>query len=196
MFSFRPPVITALLALGFLVVIYGVLKTITILLTPSSIHTINNDADANTIWRADIPINIKEAETHKKCPIPLPREATQIQFVDFYQYGGFMRCVRFEAQPSVCKAHAAHLIQEFNERKKEANNSKAEPLPVQPGPLDKDVAASMGHYVREQMEEQARAAWFVPESVVEGELWGRSGSHTPIIVIDTIKGVFYYLHTD
>jgi hypothetical protein len=196
MFSFRPPVITALLALSLLVVIYGVLKTITKSLERPVIHTINNEADANTIWRADIPLDFKEAEIQNKCPIPLPREATHIQYVNFYEYGGFMHCVRFEAQPSVCKAHAAHLIQRFNEQKKVADSSKAEPLPVQPGPVDKGIATSMAHYVREDVEEQARAAWFVPESVAEGELWGRSGSHTPVIIIDTVNGVFYYLRTD
>ncbi len=196
MFSFRPPVITALLALGLLVVIYGVLMMITSSPEPPVIRTINNAADPNTIWRADIPLGLEEAETHQKCPIPLPREATQIQYVDFYDYGGFIHCVRFEAPPSVCRAHAAHLIREFNEQRREAYNSREESLPVLPGPLDKAVAASIGHFVREQIEEQSRAAWFAPDSVVEGELWGRFGSHTPIMIVDTVEGVFYYLQTD
>lgn len=188
--------ITALIALGMLLVAYGLMSTITTSLERPAAHTINDITDANTIWRADIPLGFEEAVARKKCPVPLPQGARHIQYVDFYEYGGFVHCMRFEAPLSVCREHAAQLIQAFNARNNETQKSNQAPLPVRPIPLDQSVSTAIGHYVRDQVEEAARASWFEPDKVTSGEMWGRSGSRTPMIIIDSDKGVFYYLRTD
>lgn len=58
-----------------LVAVYGAMKALfKTSFEGSEQHTINNNSDANTIWRADTPLSLAEAEAIKKCPIPLPRK--------------------------------------------------------------------------------------------------------------------------
>ena len=157
------------------------------------VHTINDPTDANTVWRADTPLSHAEAVANGKCPIPLPSEASRIQYVDFYEYG-FMRYVRFEASVEVCRSHAAELMKAFNRQMQASHNELR--VHVQSQPFDRASAKSAARIVREEIAEVARAAWFDPDTIVHGEAWGRRESHTPWVVIDTDRGVFYYLQTD
>ena len=47
-------------------------------------YTVNDPKDANTTWRTDKPLSYQEAKANGHCPISLPPEAKNIQFVDFY----------------------------------------------------------------------------------------------------------------
>ena len=157
------------------------------------VHTINGPTDANTVWRADTPLSQAEAVANGKCPIPLPSDASHIQYVDFYDYG-FMRCVRFEASIEVCRLHAAKVMEAFNRQMQASHNDLR--VAVQSRPLDRAATASMAHFVRGEVAEAARAAWFDPDKIAHGEMWGRQDSHTPLVFIDLGRGVFYCLQTD
>ncbi len=84
MFSPRPPLIAAFIALALIGCGFFVMRACTKLMEKPVVHTINEPSDANTIWRADKPLSHAEALAQDKCPIPPPPEATNIQYVDFY----------------------------------------------------------------------------------------------------------------
>jgi len=193
MFSPRPPLITAFIALALIVCGFFVMRACSKSMERPFVHTINEPSDANTIWRADKPQSHAETLAQGKCPIPHPPEATHIQYVDFYNYG-FMHCVRFEAPVSACQAHAAAVMKSFNQRM-EASHNKTR-VAVHAQPLNRASAVSAARFAREQVDDKARADWFAPDTIVHGEMWGRHDSHTPLVFIDTGKGVFYYLRTD
>ena len=193
MFSPRPPLVTALLALTLMGGAFLGLRVCTRQMEKPVVPTINDPNDANTVWRADTPLSHAEALAKGKCPIALPSEASHVQYVDFYDYG-FMHCVCFEAPVAACRTHAATVMEAFNRQMQASHNDLR--VDVQARPLDRDSAASAARLVREDVAEAARAAWFTPDTIVHGEVWGRRESHTPWVVIDTDKGVFYYLKTD
>jgi hypothetical protein len=193
MFSPRPPLIAAFIALALIGCGFFVMRACTKLMEKPVVHTINEPSDANTIWRADKPLSHAEALAQDKCPIPPPPEATNIQYVDFYNYG-FMHCVRFEAPVSVCQAYAATVMKSFNQQMEASQNNTRVADHAQP--LNRASAASAARFAQEQVEDTARADWFAPDTIVHGEMWGRHDSHTPLVLIDTDKGVFYYLRTD
>jgi hypothetical protein len=185
--------VAALIALALMGIAFLGLRACTRQMEKPVVHTINDPTDANTVWRADTPLSHAEAIAKGKCPIPLPSEASHIQYVDFYDYG-FMRCVRFEACIEVCRSHAAELMRTFNQRMQATHYDLR--VPVQSRPLDRAATASMAHFVREEVAEAARAAWFDPDKIAHGEMWGRQDSHTPLVFIDLGRGVFYCLQTD
>lgn len=193
MFLPRPPLIAALIALSMVCGVFLVVRSCARQMERPVVHTINAPTDANTVWRADAPLSYDEAVANGKVPMPLPKEATHIQYVDFYEYG-FMHCVRFEAPVKICQAHAAEVMKAFNQRMQTSHNELR--VAVQAQSLNRAELTESARLVREEIAEAARASWFDPDKIVHGEMWGRRGSHTPVVMIDTEKGVFYYLQTD
>ncbi|MGV3660088.1 MAG: hypothetical protein ACO1TE_07880 [Prosthecobacter sp.] len=196
MFPWRPPVVAAAILLALLAGGYIAIDIfVTWQLEKPVIHTVNDPRDPITIWRSMKPLSHAEAVETGKCPIPLPREAARIQYVDFtVGYGGFSRCVRFEAPVDICREHAAAVLKAYNQRMETAHNDSH--LAVHASPLNKGTAESVATLMRDQGEEVARASWFDTDAIVHGEMWGKHGGHTPLVLIDTDKQVFYYVIFD
>ena len=155
-------------------------------------YTVNDPKDANTTWRTDKPLSFQEAKANGHCPISLPPEAKNIQFVDFYAgYGGFSRYIRFEGPASVCREHARLLLNEHNSK------ITMESLRVRlvSEPLSEPRAQIFARSAK-QGEEVSQAAWFDTDAIRTGEVWGDLVSHTPAILIDLERGVFYYRCAD
>lgn len=195
MFSWRPPVVAAAMILGLLACGYLAISTfVKWQLEKPVIHTVNDPTDANTTWRSVQPLSHAEAVKAGRCPIPLPQDAAEIQYVDFCGYGGFSRCVRFEAPVETCRAHAATVLTAFNQHLK-AEHIDAGAV-VSPIPFNKSTAESVAGFIREQEHKAARVDWFDADSILHGEMWGDHDSHMPLILIDTDRGVFYYFISD
>jgi hypothetical protein len=155
-------------------------------------YTVNDPKDANTTWRTDKPLSYQEAKANGHCPISLPPEAKNIQFVDFYAgYGGFARYVRFEAPAEVCSEHARLILNEHNSKV----TMDSLRVRVVSEPLSEERARAFAESAK-QGEEVSRAAWFDSDAIRKGEAWGDFGSHMPAILIDLERGVFYYRCTD
>jgi hypothetical protein len=155
-------------------------------------YTVNDPKDANTCWRTEKPLNYEEAVANGHCPIPLPKEARNIQFVDFYAgWGGFSQHVRFEAPMEVCREQARAILNDFNSRQ----TQDSQRVEVTAKPLDWDHASSVARDAN-SWEVVSRAPWFDSDSIQKGEMWGAGRSHQPEVFIDLERGVFYYRRSD
>lgn len=155
-------------------------------------YTVNDPKDANTTWRTDKPLSYQEAKANGHCPISLPPEAKNIQFVDFYAgYGGFARYVRFEAPATVCREHARLLLNEHNSKV----TMESLRVRVVSEPMSEERAQAFAQ-IAKHGEEVSQAAWFDSDAIRKGEAWGDLGSHMPAILIDLERGVFYYRCAD
>lgn len=149
--------------------------------------TVNDPTDANTTWRTGKPLSYQEAIQNGHCPIPLPKEAKHIEFVDFYAgFGGFSQYVRFEAPIRICKEHA----QQNSKLNAESPLVQVTSLRLDPGRAQSVAqTAKTGEIV-------SQAPWFDSDAIQNGEAWGRGDSHTPEIFIDLDRGVFYHHCSD
>ena len=155
-------------------------------------YTVNDPKDANTTWRADKPLSYQEAKANGHCPISLPLEARNIQFVDFYAgYGGFAQYVRFEAPAAVCREHARLVLNEHNSKV----TMKSLRVREVSEPMSEERAQAFAQLAKHG-EEASRADWFNSDAIQKGEAWGDLGSSKPAILIDLERGVFYYICTD
>lgn len=160
---------------------------------PKIAYTVNDPKDPNTTWRTERPLTYAEAISAGKCPISLPEKASNIQYVDFYAgYTGFAQIVRFEAPVSVCREHARKVLETFNAYVKQESMK----VSVHALAFDRSMAKSLSDEARWGMEDVARAPWFDTDAIRSGEIWGQNESHKPIILIDTDRGVFYFLLSD
>lgn len=196
MFSWRPPVVAAAIVLGLLACGYAGLVALTKSKVERPIkHTVNDPSDANTTWRSVKPLSHAEAVKAGRCPIPLPPEATNIQYVDFYPgYHGSTQYVRFEAPVETCRGHAAGLLKSYNQRMEAMHNDFR--VEVHAKPFGRSTAEAVARLIREEEEETARVDWFDADAIVRGEMWGDHRSHAPLVLIDTDRGVFYYCISD
>ncbi len=155
-------------------------------------YTVNDPKDPNTTWRVDQPLDYQAAMRNGHCPISLPPEARNIQFVDFYAgWGGFSKCVRFEAPVEVCRERARAVIADHNSK----HAREADKLPTTPSPL----AGTLGESLRRNAslgEPVSQAPWFDSNAIQRGEVWGEDRSRAPIMLIDLDRGVFYYQIAD
>ena len=155
-------------------------------------YTVNDPKDANTTWRTDKPLSYQEAKANGHCPISLPPEAKNIQFVDFYVgYGGFIQYVRFDAPVSVCREHARLLLNEHNSKV----TMESLRVGVVSEPLSEERAQAFAQ-IAKQGEKESQSDWFDSDAIRKGERWGDLGSHKPAVLIDLERGVFYYRCTD
>lgn len=156
------------------------------------IYTVNDPSDANTTWRSTKPLTFEEEKAIGKCPIPLPPEAIDIQYVDFYAgYGGFSRYVRFVAPLAVCQEHANRLISKHNTEQTQASLR----VELNPKPLERDYGELLAASARSG-ETVAQAQWFDTDKIQNGIVWGNNQGHMPVVVIDRDRQVFYYLISD
>ena len=155
-------------------------------------YTVNDPSDANTTWRSVKPLNFEEEDAIGKCPIPLPPEATDIQYVDFYAgFGGFRRYVRFVAPLAVCQEHTAKLIAKHNTEQTQASQR----VEGDPKLLERLYGESLAASAR-RVESVAQAQWFDTDKIQNGIVWGDNRSHTPVVVIDRDRNVLYYQISD
>jgi len=177
-----------------IIIFAGILIILACCFEPSKFeYTINDPKDPNTTWRTEKPLTYAEAISFGHCPIALPKNATNIQYVDFYAgYGGFRTLVRFEAPVSTCREHAKKVLMTRNSIVTATN------MKVRIGALalDKSIADSVASSARDGGEKVSRAPWFDADAIKNGEIWGEWGSHMPLILIDTNRGVFYYRLSD
>jgi hypothetical protein len=153
-------------------------------------YTINDPSDPNTAWRTMTPLSYAQAMANGHCPISLPKEARNIQFVDFYAgYGGLREFVRFEAPVQVCTAHAVTVINQFN------SWSASLRVNTTAYPIDLLEAKEQTREARE-FEPTSRAHWFDSDTIKNGRRWGSNSSHLPLIYVDLDRGIFYYTCTD
>lgn len=154
--------------------------------------SINNPQDANTTWRTVAPLDYQQAIAFGHCPISLPPEAKQVQFVDYYAgYGHFIQYVRFEAPLDVCRSHAKRIIKEHNA------NIRPASLQVLTDSQSFDLERARTFSSQAVSGEPAsQAPWFDTGSILNGEAWGERGSHKPYMLIDVDRGFFYYLCSD
>ena len=158
----------------------------------SQTNTVNDPSDANTSWRSSKPLTFEEAKAIGKCPIPLPAGATNIQYADFYAgAGGFSRYVRFEAPLAVCQEHAIKLLAEHNARQTQATQK----VSLDPKAFDRLYGESLAASARSG-EFASQAPWFDCDRIQDGAIWGDNRSHTPLVIIDKERSVFYYRISD
>ncbi len=179
--------LTMVIIAGFLLALAGCSK-------PSKIkYTVNDPKDPNTTWKTERPLTYAEAISFGHCPIALPGAATNIQYIDFYAgYGGFSQFVRFEAPVGICGEHAKKVLEACNRSQAGTNLL----VLVSASAFDKSTAKSLARWARERVEPEARAPWFDADEINHGEIFGENGSHKPIILVDTDRGVFYYSLSD
>lgn len=155
-------------------------------------YTVNDPKDANTTWRTSSALSYQEAIANGRCPISLPKDAKNIQFVDFYAgFGGFARYVRFEAPAEVCREHARVVLNEHNS--KVTTESLRVRVVSEPLSLDRAQATARSAKSGEVV---SQASWFDSDAIQKGEACGDGHSHTPEIFVDLERGVFYYRCTD
>jgi len=155
-------------------------------------YTVNDPTNANSTWRSERPLAYDEVIQIGKCPIPLPKEAINIQYVDFYAgFGGFQKYVRFEAPVEICRSQAKIILSKYNSRK-HREKIKVELVPKKTTPQDCERIA----YYATRGEPFSQAHWFDTDKIINGEIWGLNTSHIPSVVIDIDRGVFYYQYSD
>lgn len=155
-------------------------------------QTLNDPKDSNTAWRTGTPLSYQDAIKNGHCPIALPSEARNIQFVDFYAgFGGFSQHVRFEAPVETCREHAKRVLNAYNS-KVTANFQRVR---TSPAPLIPEHVQSVARSARSG-QVVSRAAWFDIDEIQTGEAWGDDSGRGPVVFVDTERGIFYFRCTD
>ena len=136
------------------------------------------------------------AETQHDVPFALPDSARNVQY--WIWNGGWMAFddrVRFEAPVDDCVATAKRIVDKYNAAQIDHPDWKVPGIrEMDPKSLD-DLIARAGASL--DLDPPANPTpWFCLESIKTGLVAGDIGSHTPLILIDTEHGVFYYRMTD
>jgi len=124
---------------------------------------------------------ITVAQANAQFPPGVPNSAKNIRYAAYNEWMAVLEVVRFEAPADDCIAHAERIIADFNAQNPDRTIPGLRPMNAVPE-VDRSTPLSLD--------------WFSPESIKHGLVGGESNSHTPVIWIDTDKGVFYYQYSD
>lgn len=140
-------------------------------------HNIASKASVSVLTE---PISLEEAR--KKLDIPLPDRASNILYAGYAEWVAYDFILKFEAPVDICKSHALLLLEEHNKQ------TSQEKLPLEFRTITETPTIS-GKLPFD-------IDWFDIHNIKNGLLAGDSGSHQPMIWIDTDRNIFYYRYTD
>jgi hypothetical protein len=126
-----------------------------------------------------IPLSVAEARHH--FTFPFPDSAINVHFASYREWIAAKDFIRFEAPAADCIAAAEQLIKDHNAKHPDRTIPALSALEV------------VKHVVEP---EPLSVPWFTPQTIRKGLVGGQSGSHQPLIWVDTERGVFYYQYRD
>lgn len=114
-------------------------------------------------------------------PVPIPPEASDIQFAEYREWQAYEMYVRFRAPTDVCGAYAKALIDNQNAKPQTKRISEFRTMTTAPAKVSST---------------ELSIDWFTPDTIKTGSEAGDDGSWNPRIWIDSERGIFYYRLTD
>lgn len=145
-------------------------------------NTAWGQASKPTIEQTTKPLGLEEAG--RKCPIPLPKEAKNIQYARYSDWAVHQSFVRFEVPHEIGVAHVEKVFREHARRMKWRFRSPTERAITKPPRLSLTPASDL------------RIGWFAIGSIRHGKTYGELNSWQPQVWIDTNRNLFFFCLTD
>jgi hypothetical protein len=135
------------------------------------------------------PESVEQARQNISASIMrLPDSAKNVQYAFYAEWIAVLQLVRFEAPVQDCRAVAEEIVAK--------HNAEHADRPI-PGLRRIDPTGRDSHLPTFPIStEPLSAPWFNPETIQSGLVAGQFGSHTPLVWIDTKRGVLYYYYSD
>ncbi len=127
------------------------------------------------------PVSVERAR--RRCPIPLPASARNVQYKTFRFWVAYEEYVRFEAPVEDCVAHVPVVIRQWNaDSPSDLRQTSETPQPLEQAPRHPGMLLDV--------------PWFDVENIKKGLSAGAGGPLVPTVWVDSQRGVFYYMVTD
>lgn len=138
-------------------------------------------ADKPEVIVTTTPLTLEEART--KLTVALPDNSSNIMFAGYSEFMAYEFYLKFEAPVEVCKKHSQEMIDNYYDRnpggRRKISLGKLKNIPrINPDPVFGNLA------------------WFDVNKTKKGYQAGTTGHDEPLIIIDSNRGVFYYMLMD
>ncbi len=118
----------------------------------------------------------------------LPESANNVQYAFYHEWIAALELVRFDASVQDCRAVAEEIVAKHNAENPDRRIPGLRPIdPTGHDPQQPTFPIGT---------EPLSAPWFNPEMIRTGLVAGEIGSHTPVVWIDTERGVLFYYYSD
>jgi len=140
-------------------------------------------AAENFVTKVDSPLTLENAR--KDLKFLLPDEASDIYYAHYAQWIAYDFKVKFKAPLEVCKSHALHVIQRYNENEGNPDRKIVLEFTVISEPPRPEGSGP-----------PINIMWFDVHNIKNGFKIGIKGAQQPMIWIDADRNLFYYRLTD
>lgn len=122
------------------------------------------------------PVSLGTAQS--RCPFAFPNSARNVYIATHRHWLQFVVYIRFEAPPADCESLAQKLLPSVTPLPIGAAEAQAFSRPVNPGGAFGDLS------------------WLDLQNITRGQSYQDRDPQNPRVIVDSERGIFYYIQTD